>query len=240
VQSVIESVSREDAASVLQWWSDAGVDCLVDEAPRDWLRTAAPPPPKVARVVTAPAPDLPDQLELFHRYLAESDALPFAAPGAPRICPSGDPTSELMILTDMPTQEDCESNSLLSGQAGILFDNMLAAIGRNRDSIYLATLSCLRPSGGRFDEAGARQCAILARHHIGLVAPKALLVLGDSCTKALLGAGVIDARLRWHEIQTQAGQTAAIASFHPNYLLEQQSAKRHAWADLRMLMGRLG
>jgi DNA polymerase len=232
-------MSSEDAASILQWWDDAGVDCLVDEIPRDWLRAQPSPVPKTAPSLRDPAPALPDQLDLFHRHLAESDGLPFAAPAAPRLCPSGNPASGLMILTDMPSHEDCEANSLLSGKAGTLFDNMLAAIGRDRDSVYLAALSCLRSPSGSFDPASAQKCAMLARHHISLVAPNALLLLGDNCARALLGAGVIDGRARWHEMATDAGPIAAIATFHPNYLLEQQSAKRHAWADLSMLMERL-
>ena len=32
------SLSPAAAASLLQWWKDAGVDVMIDEAPRDWLR----------------------------------------------------------------------------------------------------------------------------------------------------------------------------------------------------------
>ena len=224
---------------MLQWWSDAGIDSLVGEAPRDWLR--GPPAVAPAPIVAAPDPRraLPDQLELFRAYLAESDELPFAHSSTQRICPSGDPSSGLMILTDMPTSEDCAAQSLLSGEAGALFDRMLAAIGRDRHSIYLASLSCLRSPGGGFSEESALRCSTLARHHIGLAAPKAVLLLGDVCAKALLGISAIQARGRWHEISTHAGQVAAMASFHPKYLLDQPSAKRHAWSDLLMLAERL-
>ena len=30
-----------DALGALRWWRDAGVDMLVDDEPRDWLRPAA-------------------------------------------------------------------------------------------------------------------------------------------------------------------------------------------------------
>ena len=225
---------------MLQWWSDAGVDVLVGESPRDWLR--GPPAVSPAPVIAAPEPRssaLPGQLALFRAYLADSDALPFAASSTQRICPSGDPSSGLMILTDMPTSEDCAALSLLSGEAGTLFDRMLAAIGRDRGSVYLASLSCLRSASGTFSEDSALRCAMLARHHIGLAAPKAVLLLGDACAKALLGISAIQARGRWHEISTHAGQVAAMASFHPKYLLDQPAAKRHAWADLLMLAERL-
>jgi len=233
-------ISPAEAASVLQWWSDAGVDCLVDEAPRDWLRPEPrPAAASVEAAAAAPAEELPAQLDLFRAWLAESADLPFAAPGAPRVCPSGDPHSGLMLLTDMPTEQDCAEATLLTGEAGRLFDRMLAAIGRDRSSIYLASLSCLKSPSGSFAQDSAQRCATLARHHIGLAAPKAVLLLGDNTAKALLGMPTIQARGRWHEIATHAGQISAVASFHPSYLLGQPAAKRHAWADLQMLMERL-
>src|SRR5688500_1743619 len=156
-----QTITAEEAASALQWWSDAGVDCLVDEAPRDWLNPREPVAAAApVREETQPAEaELPAQLELFRAYLADSGDLPFATPAAPRVCPSGDPSSGLMMLTDMPAAEDCETGALISGETGLLFDRMLAAIGRDRGSIYLASLSCLRAPSGSFTEPSATRCA---------------------------------------------------------------------------------
>jgi DNA polymerase len=222
-------------ASALQWWADAGVDVMIDEAPRDWLRPKSKPAPAAAPV-KPPSEALPDQLELFQAWLRDHQELPYASPGARRICPSGDPASGLMMLTDMPAAEDCSAGTLLSGAAGQLFDRMLAAIGRDRSSIYLASLSCLRSPDGRFSGEAAGQCAALARHHIGLAAPKALLLFGDAPSKALLGMAMSQARGRWHEVATHAGPIRTIVTLPPDFLLKQPSAKAHAWADLQLLM----
>ncbi len=237
------------AASALQWWADAGVDILVDESPRDWLRPKGPtdllaPGPQAGRAAEispangsrAPDEPLPDQLELFRAYLRDQDRLPFASPAAPRICPSGDPASGLMMMTAMPAAEDCTSGTLLSGEAGRLFDRMLAAIGRDRDSIYLASLSCFRSPDGRLAGPGGDRCTTLARHHIGLAAPKALLLFGDQPAAALLGMKMAQARGRWHEVATHAGPIRTIVTIPPDLLLKQPSAKAYAWADLQLLM----
>lgn len=232
-----------EAESLLGWWRDAGVDCAVQEEPRDWLKPAPVPVPsegadapqvrsKRAEPVVEP---LPDQLPLFHDWLKASDSLPYAAPHAPRVCPSGDPASGLVVMTAMPSVEDCAAGTMLSGAAGRLFDRMLAAIGRSRDTSYIAGLSCLRPAGGRLDPAGAARCAEIARHHLGLVAPKAVLVVGDACSKALLGLGAAQARGKVHRIATPAGEVAAIVTLHPDYLLGQPAAKALAWTDLQLL-----
>lgn len=232
-----DPLSPAAAASALQWWADAGVDVLVGEEPRDWLRPKAKQAPAPSSSpAAAPADELPGQLDLFQAYLRDSDRLSFATPTAPRVCPSGDPASGLMMLTDMPAAEDCAAGTLLSGEVGRLFDRMLAAIGRDRNSIYLASLSCLRSPTGGFTGESASQCATLARHHVGLVQPGTLLLFGDTCCKALLGQSVMQARGKWHSLSTHAGPIPAIATFHPDRLLEQPSFKAAAWADLQLLM----
>jgi DNA polymerase len=215
---------------------------MVDEAPRDWLRPkakTAPAAPTVTAPPAEPQETLPGQLDLFQGWLRDSTSLPFASPTARRICPAGDPASGLMILTDMPAAEDCTTGTLISGEVGRLFERMLAAIGRDRDSIYLASLSCLRSPDGRFTSAAATQCASLARHHVGLAGPRALLLFGDACSKALLGLGMAQARGRWHEIATHAGTVKALVTLSPSFLLNQPAYKAQAWADLQMLMEEL-
>lgn len=230
-------MSPAEASSLLSWWNDAGVDVMVGEEPRDWLRPAPKAAPAAAPAsIEEPGDAPPDQLDLFRAWLADNKGLSFAAPSAPRICPSGDPNSGLMILADMPTAQDCSAGILIAGEAGRLFDRMLAAIGRDRETIYLAALSCLRSPDGRLTDEPARQCAALARHHIGLVAPRAVLLFGDSCAKALLGMPMAQARGRWHEIATHAGPIKALATIPPDFLLRQPSHKARAWADLQMLM----
>jgi DNA polymerase len=245
----VERVDELDAgelASTLAWWLDAGVDVPVAEEPRDWLKPKAPPAPVETKAYSAPAPaapaapaarteELPAQIDLFQTWLQSSDTLPFAAPAAPRVCPSGDPASGLMIMIDMPSVEDCSAGTLLAGEVGRLFDRMLAAIGRDRSSVYFAALSCLRSADGRLG-GEEKQCGLLARHHIGLAAPRALLVFGDAASKALLGLPVARARGRWHEVDTHAGKIRTLATISPRQLLTQPAQKAHAWADLQLLM----
>ena len=228
----------------MQWWADAGVDVMIDEEPHDWLRPQSAPPIEGLATTTA-APEIaaqvqsrefPDTLELFQAYLKSSEATPFAAPSAPRLGPSGHAGSGLMIFIDMPSAEDFDAGTLLSGEAGRLFDRMLAAIGRDRGSIYLASLSPLRSPGGQFPQAAAAPCAALASHHIALVAPKAVLLMGAACSRILTGEIPARARGRWHEINTKSGKFKALVTMPPSYLLDQPRAKALAWADLQMLV----
>lgn len=230
-----------EIASLMGWWQDAGLDTLIDETPRNWLapvaRSAAPAPPPVISPAPAPAPAapiFPDTLPAFHAWLAGSEAL--TIPRAARVAPAGDPASGLMILVDLPDAEDAVSGRLLSGPAGELFDKMIAAMKRSRDSIYLAAMAPGRPSGGYVDKASGALFVDLARHHVMLARPRALLLMGEQPSRALLGQSFVEARGRTHDVIFPGGAATAIATFHPRTLHRHPEHKKRAWADLQLLM----
>jgi len=224
------------AASALTWWQDAGVDVIVGETPRDWLAPAAAAATPAESPAPPPTAALPDTLEAFQAWLLESPDLPLATPSAPRVGTSGDPASGLMILVDMPSPQDVAAGTLLSGEPGALFDRMIKAIGRSRDSLYLAPLSPVRTATGRLDGESAEALARIARHHVGLVGPKALLLFGDACAKALVGTAVAGARGKWHETETKAGKIKTLVTIRPEKLMTQPALKKLAWDDLQLLM----
>lgn len=221
------------AESALSWWEEAGVDTLIDEAPRDWLRPARPAP--AAAPEPEPIPALPDTLDGFRAWLTDPASLPLGALLAPRLGSSGDPASGLMVMIDMPGQADFAAGALLSSAPGELFDKMMGAIGRSRETLYLAALSPLRTPTGALDPAEAAKLADIARHHISLVRPRALLLFGDACAKALLGGAVTAVRGRWHDLDTPAGPVRTVTTIRPEKLALVPGLKKLAWEDLQML-----
>jgi len=226
-------MSSNWAASALDWWREAGVDIVVGEEPRDWLNPKAKA--AAAAAVAAPPEALPDTLDGFRDWLSTTTDLPFATPNVRRDLPEGDPDSGLMVLVDMPSAE----GGLLAGEAGALFDRMLVAIGRSRETIYLASLSPIRAPTGIIDDKYAARLGEIARHHLGLVAPRTLLAFGDTCGKALVGAKVPAARGRWHEVATPAGPIKTLVTIKPENLIGMNAMKKLAWADLQLLMEEL-
>lgn len=228
------------AQSALSWWEEAGVDTLVGETPRDWLKpapkTAAPEPAAAAPV---PAPDLPDTLDAFRAWFVDGVQLPLDAPAAPRLGPAGEAGAALMVMIDMPGAGDVAAGTLLAGEAGALFDRMLNAIGLGRDTIYLASLSPLRTPTCSLDARQVEALAAIARRHIALARPRALLLFGDACSKALVGPAVAGARGRWHELATPAGAVKTLVTIRPEKLVAMPKLKRLAWADLQLLMEEL-
>ncbi|MBU3079011.1 uracil-DNA glycosylase [Sphingomonas quercus] len=223
-----------EVASVLDWWVLAGVDMAVAEDARDWLRPIAPPPAaaEVPAVEAAAQPALPDTLDGFVQWLAGHDDDALLGPRLRRVAPEGDATAALMILVDMPGQEDAEEGRLLSGAAGRLLDRMLAAIGAARDGTWLAPLSPARPAGGRIAAQHLAPLAAMARHQLALVKPDRLILFGAQAAEAMLGLGHADARGRLHNING----IPTIATFNPQVLLGAPAMKAGAWADLRLML----
>lgn len=271
--------STAEIYSLMGWWEDAGLDVLVDEAPRDWLArvespapravpapvpTASPQDQRPAPTQTAPnqtapaavspgpatqapahpapkampaapaAQGLPDTLPAFHAWLASSNDIPM--PIATRVAAMGDIATGLMVLVDLPEAEDPANGRLLSGPAGDLFDKMLFAMGRDRQSLYLSAMAPGHPAGGYVDRAQGTLFARLARHHVALAKPRALLLMGEQPTRTFLNLGFVEARGKVHDVPLPGGAVSAVATFHPRTLLQHPQQKRRAWEDLQLLM----
>lgn len=247
------AASRADALSALSWLVDAGVDVLVDDAPRNWLAAPAPPvaeppppaAPTPARIVTAaPAAFDGDAVERLIA-LAETPAALAEAAATLRARPifaDGDAASGVMIVGQEAAPDDAATGRPFSGPSGALLDRMLAAIGRDRSSVYLTNLFLWRAAGGRppSDEE-TRLSTLILRRHIELVRPRALLVMGDKPSKALFDTDAAITRLRGRWIDLAVGETVvpALPTFNPAYLLRMPAHKALSWADLRSFKSRI-
>ena len=219
------------AASALEWWRDAGVDTFVSDDPRDWLAKPAPTPPLTPAIAAEPQEALPTTLDTFVAWRS-GDAPIDARWSEVRFVAEGDPASGLMIVLDCPDDE-----GIATGPTGRLLDRMLAAIGRDRTSVYLATMCAARPLSGRITPENERAIAPLLRRHIALAAPGRLLLMGGAASRALLGSDGARLRGSLHEINLEGARVGAVVSFPLRVLLERPGAKAEAWKDLQLLMG---
>lgn len=252
----------KEAASALEWWRDAGVDVLVEDAAAGWL---APPlnvraeeglsgakvrlegQSQVFRDASSHALNrssartkggaanfapLPATLAAFLDWRTGDEA-PEAGWHGPAIASTGPEAAELMVLVDCPERDD---RDLLSGQAGRLFDRMLAAIGLSRDAIHLAAVCWKRPTAGRVPRDVEARLGAIAQHHVALVAPKRLILMGNAASRAVLSMDVPEGRERLRALNHRSGtEGQALATFHPRLLLERPEMKAQAWRDLLLI-----
>jgi uracil-DNA glycosylase family 4 len=222
-----------EARSAWAWWLDAGVDVLVQEEPRDWLKA---PTPKGQAMVSEPPPNIVEPthetLADLQDWLSSSMQLPLASATAKRLLPHGPEEAAIMLLSDAHTFEDSAAGQPIGGDAWELAKRMLAAIRIPAEQAYSASLSCLHVPGSKMSPADREACAEIARRHIRLARPKRLLLLGDGPCKALLGKPLPEARGHVHKVEG----VRTVATFHPRALINQPSNKSLAWKDLLLLM----
>ena len=224
-------IGSAEAASALSWWLEAGVDAAIAEQPRNWLERKIEPPnvrePSVEAVTQAL-----ETLHLFRDWLETAPSLPLGSVGTKRVLPQGLEGAPVMLIAEMPGQEDAAEGRPIGGDAWLLMTKMLAAIGIRAEDAYSASLSCFHAPGARMNAGELAQCADIARQHVALAKPQRLLLLGDAPALALLGKRLAAARGHVHKIEG----VRTVATFHPRFLLDRPSNKALAWRDLLLLM----
>lgn len=147
----------------------------------------------------------------------------------------GNPAAKVMFIGGAPEREEDIAGTPFVGASGQLLDKMLAAIGLDRASVYLANTVPWRPPGGRDPTPQeADICKPFILRQIALCDPDVVVCLGGVSSKALLGmqGGILKERGAWREFQTGKRAIKAIATLHPSFLLKNAAQKRSAWYDL--------
>lgn len=154
----------------------------------------------------------------------------------------GNPQADIMLIGEAPGRDEDRLGRPFVGESGKLLDRMLAAIGLDRQSVYITNTVLWRPPGNR-KPTPAEVTAMLPFlvRHIELVAPKAILMVGGSALSALFDfdARITRERGRWRDYPSANGPIPALPMFHPAYLLRQPQLKRQAWQDLLNFRERL-
>lgn len=222
--------------STFAWWALAGVESAVTDQPVNWL-TPKQPSLRAAHMHTLSGDaGFPDSLDDFHAYLAQAQTLPEGSWPGPRIMPSGPPSPRVMILAHAPDALATKDGAPFDASGMTLLTRMVRALGHEPTDCYFATLSLVAPSGGMIDGAVLESLVARMRHHIGLVAPKSLLLVGDQANRALCPTGGLDTSGNLLFVNHSGGMVPAVAIAHPRLMQGQPMAKAEAWRLLRELV----
>ena len=153
---------------------------------------------------------------------------------------SGNQTASLMIIGDMPSEQDEKDGDVFSGQAGKLLTAMLKAMGYQRSDVYISNIvKCRTPENQEPDVEQTTSCEPYLLREIGLLQPKLILALGSIAAQRLLKSKSTMGRLRGQLHYADGIQAPILISYHPTYLLAAPNEKRKAWEDLQIAMKEL-
>ena len=229
----------------LKWFVLSGITESIGEVPVNRLSS-----PKVTPTQAAPQPVAPDQSALTEQAkqvaekattLAELYAIREAFDGCPLKKTAGHTLNGrgaenplVLCLVEAPDTADERDGQLVSGEAGVLFDKMLSAIGLSlAQNTYVAGLIPWRPPGNRKPtELESTVCAPFWKREIDLLKPKCILLFGAGASEEVLGINALSkARGKWHDYNgIPVRATLALGT-----LMKMPAQKKLAWEDLKQV-----
>ncbi len=209
------------------------------------LLAPMPKPNPLESLFPMPATPLPagDRSAALERLLAEigdCTRCPLAYAGRHTIVfGEGDPNADLMFVGEGPGADEDVSGRPFVGKAGQLLNNMIGAMGLQREQVFIANIVKCRPPGNRTPEfAEATTCSQFLLKQIDIVRPKVIVALGSTAATYLLGVRQSLASLRGQWLEARGAKVAV--TYHPAFLLRDPRQKSEAWKDLQRVMGELG
>jgi DNA polymerase len=250
------------ARDLLDFYAETGVDALLGESPVDRFASTEPAEPaarsvqpvtpaadlnSVARAAPA-APPAPDEAVMQARSVAKNaktldelraildrfEGCASKSTASQLVFADGNPEARLMLVGEAPGREEDIEGLPFVGRSGKLLDRMLAAIGLDRTSVYIANIVPWRPPGNRTPTPQESQiCLPFILRQIELADPDILVCLGGPSAQTLLGIreGITKTRGRWFAFETGKREIRAMPTFHPAFLLRSPLQKRFAWRD---------
>lgn len=155
----------------------------------------------------------------------------------------GNPQARWLFVGEAPGEQEDLQGLPFVGPAGKLLDNMLAALGLDREQdVYIANVLKCRPPRNRNPQGDEiLACQPYLRQQIAWQQPAVIVALGRFAAQTLLDTEASIGSLR-SKVHEYAG-VPLVVSYHPAYLLRTLPDKAKAWQDLlfaREVMRRQG
>lgn len=174
-------------------------------------------------------------LDELRERLAQFDGCNLKFTAKKLVFSDGNPQGPLMVIGEAPGRDEDMEGLPFVGRSGQLLDRMLAAIGHDRSTVYVANVIPWRPPGNRTPTTHETEiCRPFIERQIELANPRVIITLGGPSTKVLLKSteGIMRQRGNWRQFTSPSGiEIPAMPSLHPAYLLRNPAHKRLAWRD---------
>jgi len=150
---------------------------------------------------------------------------------------SGCEDADVLLVGDVPHGES-EQGDMFTGDPSLLLDNILKAIGLQREQVYIAhIIQCPTPEHRDPNADEWKACQPWLQQKIKVIKPKVILFMGRVAAQTLLQCddALHDLRGQWHGYQ----DVPVRVIYHPAYLLRSPRQKDEMWKDLQLIQARL-
>src|ERR1700686_785695 len=152
------------------------------------MRGEPPPAPEAAIAFAREAARTAPTLEALRALLENFDGCALKQTATRLVFADGNPQARVMFVGEAPGREEDIEGLPFVGRSGKLLDRMIAAIGLDRTSAYIANVIPWRPPGNRTPTPQETQiCLPFIQRQIELADPDVLVCLGGPSAQTLLG-----------------------------------------------------
>lgn len=152
----------------------------------------------------------------------------------------GNPNASVVFVGEGPGEDEDLQGEPFVGKAGQLLTKIISAMGLKREDVYICNVVKCRPPKNRNPEPDEiTTCRPFLEKQLDAIRPKIIVALGTHAAQTLLNTTEKITALRgqfyWYRDSIQVMPT-----FHPSYLLRNESKKGEVWEDMQMVLKALG
>jgi len=154
----------------------------------------------------------------------------------------GNLNSKIMIIGDMPSENDEKEMKLFTGPEGELLNKMLKAIHLDRNQVYITnTVNFRIHQKEKINITEEQLFKKFLIDHITLAKPSIIYLLGSFALKILFDNkySLTTDRGKWIDLNINEFHVSILPSFHPSFLLRHENQKKTAWIDLQNLQKKI-
>ena len=197
-----------------------------------------------AAIPFMPAETMPrkEELKAIAASIAVCTKCPLHARRTKTVPGQGNTSPDILFIGEGPGEDEDLQGLAFVGRAGQLLTRLIVRMGFTRDEVFIANIVKCRPPNNRKplpEEINA--CRPYLEAQIAVLKPKTIVLLGASALEGLIpsqlpGRTISKVRGKWLEYQN----IPTMPTFHPSYLLRNQSAMWDVWNDMQEVLKRLG
>src|SRR5437762_3215551 len=143
----------------------------------------------------------------------------------------GNENARVVVIGESPGPQDLATGEPYTGPAGDLLKRILASIGLRHADCFLTNVVKFISQGDELTPEIVALFTPYVRREVAAIAPKIVILIGATPTKALLDTKKPISQVRG-EFHVVNGITY-LPTFNPAYLLRDPSKKKEVWDDMK-------